>query len=301
MPTILHSPDEIPGTHTIPHNPDAIPGTHTITYRTLDAHRGFPVREVEVLATESEINSIVRDGYLVRESLIPMEQVERLRDALDSTMAAEDANRLETGGGRAFGGVFIRHLMDKHPAFLELLKFQPTLSIARALFGPAIQWRGLTGRVCYPNEPNKETEWHFHQRVIPDPVPPVFSRRQTFDVWLYLVDIDDMKRALCVLPGSHNWIDQDLNTNNFDNRPDQVELRLPAGSVVLAHGSLWHRALPTQPGCTIRRLLLWGYGPAWQKQAIYGVKPEDGLTAQLLALPNPDEETKELLGVAGYM
>src|ERR1051326_7271988 len=165
---------------TIPYNDPAIPGRHTINYRTRDGHRGFPTREVEVLATEEEIAAFVRDGYLVRENLIAMEQVERLREALDRTIAADD--QLETGGGGAFGGIFILHLMDKHPAFLELLRFQPTLSIARALFGPAVQWRGFTGRVCYPDQPNKETEWHFHQRIIPDPIPPLFARPQTIDV-----------------------------------------------------------------------------------------------------------------------
>ena len=29
--------------------------------------------------------------------------------------------------------VFLRHLMDKHPAFLDMLDFAPTLSIARAV------------------------------------------------------------------------------------------------------------------------------------------------------------------------
>jgi ectoine hydroxylase-related dioxygenase (phytanoyl-CoA dioxygenase family) len=285
----------------IPHNSAAIPGSHTITFRTRDAHRDFPVREVEVLASKDEIDAIARDGYLVRDNLISMEQVVRLREALDATMAAEEQSGLETKGGRAFGGVFIRHLMDKHPTFLELLHFQPTLSIARALFGPAIQWRGLTGRVCYPTDPNKETEWHFHQRVVPDPIPPLFSRPQTIDVLLYLDEIDDRNGPLCVVPGSHNWMDKDLDTNGFDEIENQIVLRLPAGSAVLAHGSLWHRALPTQPGCTIRRLLLWGYGPAWQKPAIYGVKPVNGLTNQLLSTPGIDEETKELLGVAGYM
>ncbi len=78
-------------------------------------------------------------------------------------------------------------------------------------------------------------------------------------------------------------------------------LRLPAGSCVLAHGSLWHRALPTRPGGTARRLLLFGYSPAWMKPSIYGKKPKDGLTLRLLQDPDLDEETKELLGAAGYM
>ena len=83
--------------------------------------------------------------------------------------------------------------------------------------------------------------------------------------------------------------------------PDQVTLRLPAGSVALAHGALWHQAMPKLPGGTIRRLQMWGYGPARQKTSDYSFKPDDGLTERLLADPNGDEETRELPGVAGYM
>lgn len=104
-----------------------------------------------------------------------------------------------------------------------------------------------------------------------------------------------------MIPGSHCWNDRDLPANTFDTKPDQVVLQLSAGSCVLASGSLWHRALPTLPGSTIRRLLLWGYGPTWSKTSIYGVKPVDGLTDRVLAQPDLDEETRELLGVSGYM
>ena len=282
----------------ITYSEESIPGRHTITYRTRDSHRGFPVRDVEVLATPGEITAFARDGYLVRERLLPMPEIERLRAALDEAVA-RDA-RLERNGV-GFGGVFTRHLMDKHPAFLDFLRFPPTLSVARALLGPAVQVRGFTGRVCYPDDPNQETEWHLHQRVIPDPIPPLFSRPQTVDVLLYLDDITDLNGPLCVVPGSHNWLERDLNTGEFGDQPGQVTLRLPAGSAVLASGSLWHRALPTRSGGTVRRLLLFGYGPAWLKSSIYGDKPQDGLTARLLQSPDTDEETRELLGTSGYM
>jgi len=280
-------------------NEDAIPGRHTLTYRVRDSHKGFPTRQVEVLATPDEIQTFVRDGYLVRERLLPKATVERLRAALDETIARDD--RLEKSGGKAFGGVFIRHLTDKHPAFLEMMDFAPALSVARALFGPMVQLRGFTGRVCYPDDPHQETEWHFHLRLVPDPLPPLFSRPQSLDALLYLDDVDDKNGPLCVLPGSHHGLEQDLGKDDFEDKPGQVTLRLPAGSLVLAHGSLWHRALPTQPGGTIRRLLLFGYSPAHMKPAIYGKKPEDGLTVPLLQRQDLDEETRELLGLAGYM
>jgi hypothetical protein len=283
----------------IPFNEESIPGRHTLTYRIRDSHRDYPARAVEVLATPEEIQALARDGYLVRERLLPMESVERLRAAMDTCVAGDD--NLETRGGRAFGGIFIRHLADKHPTFLEMVDFPPAVSVARALFGPSVALRGMTGRVCYPDDPHQETEWHFHQRVVPDPLPPLFQQPQVLDALLYLDDADDRNGPLAVVPGSHRWLGRDLDRNRFDPEPGEVVLRLPAGSCVLAHGSLWHRALPTRPGGTIRRLLLFGYSPAWQKPAIYGKKPENGLTQTLLARPDLPEEMRELLGAAGYM
>jgi hypothetical protein len=188
--------------------------------------------------------------------------------------------------------------LDKHPAFLEFLQFAPVLSVARAMFGPQVFMRGFTGRVCYPDDPNQEVEWHFHQNLIPDPLPRWFSRPQTMDALLYLDDLTDLNGPLCVLPGSHKRIDTDLGTGRFEDLPGQVVLHVPAGSVVMFHGSLWHRALPTQPGGTERRLLIMGIGPAWMKGSIYGKKPEDGLTQA--RLQDADAETRELLGVAGF-
>jgi len=275
----------------------SVPGRHAIRYRVRDSHEGFPTRAIDVLATADELTTLARDGYLVRERLLPVAEVERLRIALDEAVAADD--HLEKQGGRAFGGIFIRHLMDKHPAFLDFLKFAPTLSVARAVLGPYVQVRGFTGRVCYPDDPNQETEWHFHQRLIPDPIPAWFARPHTLDVLLYLDDITDLNGPLCVVPGSHNRIEEDQPAHHYGDLPGQVVLRLPAGSCVLCHGALWHRAMPTQPGGTIRRLLLFGYGPAWMKPSIYGEQPKNGLTTALRA--DSDRETRELLGGAGFM
>ena len=280
-------------------NEFSIPGRHVIDYRVRDAHKGNPTRRVEVLATPEEIQQFVRDGYLVRQNLLPQSEIERLRAALDECVAKDE--HIERGGSQSFGGIFLRHLSDKHPAFLEMLDFPPVVSVARALFGPWVQSRGFTARVCFPDDPHQEVEWHFHQRLIPDPIPPLFARPQTLDALIYLDDLDDFNGPLCVIPGSHQWTERDLERGDISDKAEQVVLKVAAGSCVLIHGATWHRALPTKPGGTQRRLLLLGYGPTWQKTSVYGVKPQNGLTEALLKQEELSDENRELLGVAGYM
>ena len=59
------------------------------------------------------------------------------------------------------------------------------------------------------------------------------------------------------------------------------------------------RAVGVTDDVTRIPLLIVGYGPTWMKPLIYGTKPQDGLTARLLEAA--DAETKELLGIAGWM
>ena len=282
---------------TFPFDPSAIPGHHAVHYKTLDAHRGHPELEVDVHATPEEIQDLMRDGYLVRPALVTGADLQRLRDALDEVIA-RDAER--ESGRETFSGTYVRHCHDKHPAFMELIDFPPALSVARAVMGPILSLRVFTGRACRPGDAFTEIEWHLHQRMIPVPRPPMWCRPQTFDCLLYLDDIDEGNGPLAVMPGSHEWLDSDLDAFDTAPKDGEVVLQLPAGSLVMAFGSLWHRALPTD-GTRSRRLLLFAYAPAWLKPTIVGRKPEGGLSAQVLAAPDVSIETKELLGVAGWM
>jgi ectoine hydroxylase-related dioxygenase (phytanoyl-CoA dioxygenase family) len=269
---------------------------YTITYHISEQMTKQPVRQVPVHATPDEIQHLVQQGYLVRERLFQGEALERLRGALDEVEAQERAG--QNVSSRGFGGLFIRHLMDKHPVFMGMLKFQPTLSVARAVLGPLVQIRGLSARISYPNEPNQEVQWHIHQKVVPDPQPPFFVYPHAIDCLIYLDNLTDDNGPLCFLPGSHRDMKMDMPMHDFHDLAGQVLIKVPAGSCVIIHSNLWHRALPTKPEGTKRRLLLLTYVPTWMRQAPYGVKPQNGLTERLLT--DADEETRELLGLGGY-
>lgn len=261
-------------------------------YRIRNHDMADPHRTIEVHASREQLEHLATEGYMVRERLITGDHLETLRAAVDELAAGIKGKEDITI--RRFGGLFLRNLPDRHPAFLEMLKFAPTLSAARAVLGPQVQLHAMVMRVTYPDQPNQETHWHFHQRVIPDPLPVFFSRPQVLDNLIYLDDTDEATGPLCVVPGTH-LRDLDLPANQYNDLPGQVVLSVPAGSCVTAHANLWHRAMPTTPAGRVRRLLIIGYSPVW-------MKPVDrlggGLTDTLL--PDADDETRELLGRGGY-
>lgn len=269
-------------------------GHHTIAYHICSHDPVKAFRTIDVYAAPDEVAQLAEDGFLVRERLFSREQTTTLRSALDEVAERELDAGAGVSTGRRFGGLFLRHLMDKHPVFLELFRWQTGLSLARAVLGPQVQVRPMTGRISYPDQPNQETEWHLHQRVVPDPMPPFFTRPHVIDTLIYLDDADDANGPLLVVPGTHQRIHDELSHDTYGDLPGQITLRPPAGSCIFIHGALWHRALPTTPQGTVRRLLILPYAAAWLKLPTYGVRPESGLMRQLYE--EADHETLELLG-----
>ena len=274
---------------------------YRLRYEILNHDLADPYRDVEVEATQTEIRSLTVDGFLVRERIVQGELLESLRQGVD---ALEEAERQDPRPGegysdsRRYGGLFMRWLFDRHPAFLPLLEFPPFLSVARAMLGPQVQIRGMTARISYPNKPNQETHWHQHHRVIPRPLPPWFVRPHSVDVLLYLDDLNDANGPVVVLPGSHDRILEDLAPDSYGDFPGQKVLRLPAGSAVITHAGLWHRAMPTTAQGIRRRLVIIGYAPTWMREAPYGVRDMGGLSKKMRE--EGDGPSRELLGNGGY-
>ena len=253
--------------------------------------------EIDVHATPEELETFVERGYLVREGLFQGEALEKLRNALERLEEREWEKRDTAIAGKKGWGFIPRHLMDKDEVFLELLKFQPTLSIARAMMGPLVRLRGLSARITYPGEDREQqTPWHQHLRVVSNPLPPWFSRPHCMDSLIYLDDLDEDTGTVAVVPGSHNWLDR-ATPNTYGPVEGEVELRVRAGGGVLIHGNLWHRGLPTLHAK--RRMLILSYTPTWLRKSPHGgPQPEDGLTHAFLE--DTDIEARMLLGVGGY-
>ena len=273
---------------------------HTLYYEVLNVHNPNETGQywdVDVHATPEELKQFADTGYLIRDELFQREALQKLRDALDRLEERESNGRDAAIASKRGWGFIPRHLMDKDKAFLELLKFQPILSIVRAMMGPLVRLRGLSARITYPGDDRQhQTPWHQHMRVVPNPIPPWFSRPHCVDCLIYLDDLNEDTGGVVVVPGSHDWLDQ-ATPSTYEPLDSEVEIRVKAGGAVLIHGNLWHRALPTLRAK--RRMLILGYTPTWLRRSPHGEKsPKDGLTQTFLK--NADMEERMLLGIGGY-
>ncbi len=270
---------------------------HTIAYHILVNNEGQESeRSFDVWASRAEIEAFAKDGYLVREALIEGESLERLRRALDEVEEAEFA---AADGSRLSGRDWIpRHLFDKHADFHDLISFDPLLSVARAVLGPFVRIRQLAARISYPGQTVQFTRWHHHQPGMTEPVPPFFAMPHKLDCLIYLDELNDANGLLAVVPGTHLGEGEELPLEEHGDLAGQRELRAPAGTCVMLHGNLWHRAMPTSAEGKKRRVLILSYGPTWMRKSPFGDSPENGLLEKVLEEADP--ATRELLGIGGY-
>ncbi len=264
--------------------------SYTIPYRV--HHNHTPERPIQVHGAPEQVATLVQDGYLVFPAFFEGEPLQQLRNALDEVCIREGH---EIRSGKNWGGIYLRHLMEKHPAFLELFRLEPFLSLSRAALGPQVQVLPMTARVAYPDTDGQATPWHIHQRVVPSPRPPLFSLPHVFDALIYLDEVTEASGPLCFVPDSHCWEDREFPGGPHDPIEGEVQLTFPAGTVVLIHGNLWHRALAPKPDSGIRRMLILPYTHVWNQFPSFGERPKNGLMAPLFE--NPDTETRELLGI----
>lgn len=245
-----------------------------------------PNRPVAAPISEATLDSFANDGFVLLEGAISAPAQKELIAAIERVADREGAR-----AGSA--GIFLRHLMDKDEAFLELLHHPLFLPIARLMLGPMVRVLPLTARIAIPGEPNQNVDWHIHQRLVPNPLPPFFSQPVVLDTLIYLDDVDEETGPLQVVPGSHRITQEGIPDHTAD-LPGQRTLMPKAGDAIMLHGNVWHRALPTTPKGRRRRLLILPFGPAWANLPSFGIRPAGGLLDQLM--DNADPDLREVLG-----
>jgi len=225
-----------------------------------------------------------REGFVVFENLLSKNELTEIRAALDPHFNHYGRNEFE---GHKTQRVY--SLLAKHPIFTDLALHPLTLAFTEHLMGPSMQ---LSTYVAIDISPGESVQpWHFDEGHITAPRP-----RESWSVSAFwaIDDTTEENGATQFIRGSHLWGDEPpqnhveadhfnaaaKSKNDGEGGLDIFTASMPAGSLMLAKGTLWHRGGANKSDAS-RLIITPQYSVGWTRQ----------LENMLLAVP-PEKAAK---------
>ncbi|MGB1958751.1 MAG: phytanoyl-CoA dioxygenase family protein [Luminiphilus sp.] len=258
------------------------------------------IQRLSPLLPDQDVTGLVEafdtQGFCVIPELLNAVQLERQRKALAPWVDDGPMGRNVFEGTRTHR---IYAMLAKDPVFAELVAHPVSLAWAEYYLGQSCLLSACLAIHLQPGE--SAQPWHTddgHTSLTP---PHDLLGVSTF--WA-LDDTTVENGATEVLPGSHRWSetefpgvlkDQDFATeadvtDDLGAHPDAVKVTMPAGSLMIARGDLWHRGGANRSDAA-RCLITPQYCAGWLRpleSMLLSVPPEHAA-----ALP---ERVRELLG-----
>lgn len=211
-----------------------------------------------------------RDGYLIFKHVLDEAALAAIRFALAPWLGANVVGRNEFEG-RKSNRVYA--LLAKSPVFADLVTHPLALSFVEADLGPDCLLSACLAINLHPGETAQP--WHFDDSHYQWPRP-----RPSLGVSIFWA-IDAMTEtngATEILRGSHLWpedmIEGAVAEQDFDRiaaregdpgaRDDALKVVMPAGSMMVAKGTLWHRGGANQSDKP-RLIITPQYCPGWTR------------------------------------
>ena len=188
-----------------------------------------------------------QEGFIVFERVLTSEQILAIRSALRPYIDKDITGRNEFEGHKSNR---VYALLSKSPVFDALVTHPLALAFAEAELGAECLLSACLAINLHPGETAQP--WHFDDSHYQWPRPRPSLGVSTF--WAF-DDLTDTNGATEILPGSHQWPDDQIigsvNEADFTNeqqregdpgaRKDAFKVTMPAGSLMIAKGTLWHR------------------------------------------------------------
>ncbi len=191
--------------------------------------------------TTQVLASLKRHGYCVLESLIPVDEVDAVRESVVSTVRQHSSLPAPQG--------YVTGLLRLNQSIAPYLS-QPRLNaVMEILFGEYSRISHITGTLNGPGIPRGpvHADWPFNQDAkarVRVPYPDVMMNMVT--MWM-LTDYTISNGGTFVIPGSHQRHEAPRKNTQFDPSQifdDEVQLQGKAGDVGLFDARTWHAIAP---------------------------------------------------------
>ncbi|HEV7679581.1 MAG TPA: phytanoyl-CoA dioxygenase family protein [Candidatus Dormibacteraeota bacterium] len=177
----------------------------------------------------ADLATFAEQGYAVIENALAPHQLDAVLEGLEPLLRDAPLGRNDFEGMRSNR---VYALLAKVPAMAALVEHPHVLAMLDALLEPRYLLTAALAINLLPGE--TEQSWHFDDGfyTLPRPRPPV----SISTIWA-LDGFTAGNGATEVIPGSHRW-GSELPDGDDARR---VLVTMPAGSVVVFSGTLWHR------------------------------------------------------------
>lgn len=179
---------------------------------------------------DADAEAIRRRGYVVLPGLLPAERVAEIKNALDPWLQQKLWGRNDFEGLRSER---VYALLAKAPAIAHIVEHAHVLPIVDRLLPPHYRLSACLAVQVHPGETAQE--WHVDDGYAPMPRPRPMNGVSA--IWAF-DDFTESNGATEVIPESHLWGDDERPA---PDDPRAVQVLMPAGSVLVFAGSLYHR------------------------------------------------------------
>jgi ectoine hydroxylase-related dioxygenase (phytanoyl-CoA dioxygenase family) len=219
-----------------------------------------------------------RDGYVILPSLLSAAQLQAVRDALAPHLQGLRTGRNDFEG---YKSERVYALLAKSPVFAELAAQPLVLDICEAVLGANFMLSACLAINTHPGETVQPLHFDDSFYHLPRPRPPC-----GVSAFWAIDEFTADNGPTEIIPGSHLWDDAPpigaVVEQSFlpgaelpaQDHPALQKVLMPAGSLMLAMGTLWHRGGANQ-SAQPRLLITPQYCVAWGRQ----------MESMLLAVP----------------
>ncbi len=197
---------------------------------------------------EETFEAFDREGYVIFEGVLDEAAVQRQVDALEVWLAKDQRGRNNFEGADSNR---IYAMLAKDPVFADLIAHPLQLAFGERELGRSFLLYACLAINLLPGETAQP--WHFDDSHCGLARPRAPLSMSTF--WS-LSETTESNGATEIIPGSHLWGDErpdgasnpdDFLTGKLDDdlpdgaHRDMMKATMPAGSLMIAKGTLWHR------------------------------------------------------------
>jgi ectoine hydroxylase-related dioxygenase (phytanoyl-CoA dioxygenase family) len=227
---------------------------------------------------------VQRTGFCVVPNLLSAERAAHLQTEIDVFLQQEARSE-----DKSLGHQRVLHIAAKSNAFVELLSHPACMAIYSKLLGPDFVCSTWTSNTAFPG--SDLTYWHVDHPywTIARPYPVEYPLT-AHAIWC-LDPFSEMNGATKMIPGSHLRTHLPEHNGNYDN--EGVTVEASAGSLIVAHGAIWHSAGRNSSG-SARTGIFGRYARSF-------IIPQEDLRNQLHAITGPDPLVERLMGKHQYV